>query len=153
MAGLITPFLPFVPGLPQASGGLGIGINASMSGEEAIDFHIRVSGTGILARGGPLKGHDIGPLDFSTSHAGRLSPGAREVEIKEGEIKIQKGTSISWKGTVKSPAGEPTDVHLALEPRVNLTEIYRLAKSFVPEGISMEDSLAGDNQGTLRQKS
>jgi len=121
----------FVP--VEVSGRLEMEMKASGRVDKEIDFDMAVKASDMTVSGGPLKEKVAGPISFKASHKGRVDVGKGLLDIKAGEIQIQKNSHLVWKGVIDGLAGFPREVAVTLSPvSLDLGELYGLGRKFIP---------------------
>ena len=140
LASLVKTAQPFMPDtLPEASGEILLQTTAQLETDKTIAFHMNLSCERILAAGGPLKKKRVGPFSLTLTQKGNAELSGKRVNVDKGEIHLMKECGLSYGGRLEIEGQNNLNVDLALNKvSLDLNEIKRLAKDFMPKGISWE---------------
>ena len=137
--GVVGPFLPstVLPG--AAEGMLDLDVSAAGDPRETVRFAVALTGSGLRAAGGILRGRRLGPLWFSVRNRGSFAPTSGDLEIARGELRFQERTNAAWTVRATRLTGPNRAAALELGPvSLDLQELLDLGRPFLPAGLAVE---------------
>lgn len=135
---MVSPYLP-TP-WPDVSGHVEFQGKVSRGPGEVLTFALTLIGRDLSVTGGILKKAQIGPFYVKAFHEGTFHIPTGVLNVKKGEVHLQKNSRLTWRGTLNQLTGKSGPVaDLTLGPvSFDLEELFPLVEGFIPSGISFQ---------------
>ncbi len=136
------PFIP--PTVPKLAGNVDLRLRAKTDAHRDLHAALTIDGTGIAARGGPLKAKRVGPLDLKLQQRILTDHTRQRVDFPDGSLTIPGLIDASWSASVLRPSVPERTMDVKFGPlKLDLARALLLAAPFLPPDAPVSD-LAGE---------
>ncbi|HXE98420.1 MAG TPA: hypothetical protein VN642_18605 [Dongiaceae bacterium] len=136
------PFVP--PKVPDLTGKIELLLRAKTDTKRDLLAALTLDGTGLTARGGPLKAKRVGPLDVKLQQQIATDHVRQRVDFPGGSFAVPGLLDAAWNASVTRPSVPERTLELRCGPvRLDLARAFLLAAPFLPPGVPVKD-LAGE---------
>jgi translocation and assembly module TamB len=131
---LLAAAHPFMqPAIPQLAGNIELVLMAHTDQKNDLHATVTVAGTGLAARGGPLKTKRVGPLDLKLQQQISTDHVRQRVEFPGGTFVIPALLDASWSASVNRPTVPERSLDVHFGPlRLDLAAALSAAAPFLP---------------------